>query len=189
MQLVFASASSAKLDAVLLGRKFICTEFRDTTLLEGLATNDKCHLKDRLGKSDYVLPVSEFNSSNVKILAVKPSGVPLQVQFANPANNRDEPCLWVNDKGDFVVSDHIGGCTITVHCPIYYPEVVMMSEEAIDIVRLHLIGRDGGGLLLYAGVDSRLQPSKLSECENQKVVRLEFDEEAVRLEPLHGTQD
>lgn len=188
VQLVFPSASGAKLDAVLLGRKFTCMEFRDTTLLEGVAGKGGGKLHDRLGKSEYLLPISEFDSSNTKILAVKPSGAPIQVVLGRQKPPTGEACLWVNDEGSFESSAEVVGCNVTIQCPIYYPEVVMMSEEGFTSLKLHLIGRDGGGLLLYAGVDAKLQAGKIPTTGELKILKLDIDTSAMRLEQL-GTED
>jgi len=189
VQLVFPSASGAKLDAVLLGRKFVCTEFKDTTLLEGVANKSGKKLKDRLGKSEYLLPVSEFDSSNVKILAVKPNGAPIQVVLGKQKPASGEAFLWVNEDLSFQCSDEVLGCNLTIHCPIYYPEVVLMSEEEFSSLRLHLIGRDGGGLLLYAGMDAKLQPNKVPGVGELKILKLEIDTSAMRLEAIGGSKD
>jgi hypothetical protein len=188
VQLVFPSASSAKLDALLLGRKFACTDYHDTTLLEGFATGSGGRLKDRLGKVEYVLPVQDFAPDNTKILAVRQNGVPVQVALGDPGEDTDEVRLLIKDDGSFINSETLAGSTVTIHCPIYYPEVVLMSDEPITDLKLHIIGRDGAGLLLYAGMEVRLQPGVPSVSEDTKVLKLDFDMEAVKLEPMHGTE-
>jgi hypothetical protein len=189
VQLVFPSASGAKLDAVLLGRKFTCTDYHDTTLLEGTATRTGGRLKDRLGKTEYVLPVEDFTPDNTKILAVRQNGVPVQVVLGNPGEDTEEVRLLIKEDGSFVNSEALAGSTVTIHCPIYYPEVVLMSDDPITELKLHIVGRDGAGLLLYAGMYVRLQPGVPSVGEDSKVLKLDFDLEAVKLESLHGTEN
>jgi len=189
VQLVFPSASSAKLDAVLLGRKFTCTDYHDTTLLEGVATRTGGQLKDRLEKIEYILPVQDFTPDNTKILAVRQNGIPVQVSLGDPREDTEEVRLLIKEDGSFINSELLAGSTITIHCPIYYPEVVLMSDEPITELKLRIVGRDGGGLLLYAGMDVRLQPGVPALSDDSKILKLDFDMEAVRLEPLYGTED
>jgi len=189
VQLVFPPASGAKLDAVLLGRGFTCTDFSDTTLLEGMAGASGGRLRDRLGKSEYTLPVSELTSDNTKILAVKPSGTPVQVVLGDGKSEGGEGWLWINEDGSFSSSREVSGCNVTIHCPIYYPEVVMMSEDPFSSLKLHLVGRDGGGILLYAGMEVKLQPGRLTSPDEPKILKLEFEEGSVRLERLNVTED
>ena len=156
LQLYFP-ASSPELEAVSFGRKFQIVSREIFNLFDALPASEFGIMRDR----NRMPPGYEIHEQDPSTSKAKASAGNLSLRLVKPNEIEGERQIAIQDGGRIRVSPDVVGKTVLIHCPIFYPEVALMSESPLEEFTLHSVGDSGSGLSHVKLPHCRLKEGKL----------------------------
>jgi hypothetical protein len=185
LQLKFA-ASGGELEAVSFGRKFTVKALEATTVLELQPTGRTGQLVDRYGNTGYTLAAQDPATTTAKangLLADRSSAL----VFVAPGQATGKQQLAILDGGKVELSDDLSRHErIIVQCPVLYPAVAQMSNDPLDTLTVHLVGRASDHTYAYVRIpECRLPEGRLpKQGQPVRLISLLFDRDRIETRPL-----
>lgn len=163
LQLYFP-ASSPELEAVSFGRKFQITSREIFSLFDAMpSATDGGVMRDR----NRMPPGYEIHEQDPATSKAKASAGGLPLKLVRPYSIEAERQIAIKEGGTIQISPDVVGKTVVIHCPIFYPEVALMSGDPLEEFALHSVGEDGSGVCHVKLPHCRLKEGKLPRRVNR----------------------
>lgn len=180
------TASSAELDAVLMGRLFTLTSREDVATLEAKPNARVGQFQDRLGGKGYAIhnQIPE-TTPTAKVFACLDDA---QARVAVVSKITGDRQICIYEGGKFIVSADLVNIPLLARIPVTYPQIVMMSEDPIEMLTMHLVGKASNQTVQYICLkECRLVPLPRNERKD-RTIRLAYDPNTIHRATLNASK-
>ena len=136
------SATTAELDAVVMGKRYRVESSRKASVLINFTPTSRLFkIEDKTGSQGYT--IEEQDPVNSEAIAYfqsqKDSEQGVGLQIVKPLEVSGNNQIAIKEGGVVEVSDNLIGKNIKVRLPVTYPEVALIATESIQNIASHLI--------------------------------------------------